>query len=46
MLLSHRQNAGQNHELKIGNRSFQNVAVQIFGNGSNKSKPNSGGNTN
>jgi hypothetical protein len=26
MLLSHHQNAGQNHEIKIANRSFENVA--------------------
>jgi hypothetical protein len=25
MLLSHHQNAGQNHDMKIGNRSFENV---------------------
>jgi hypothetical protein len=25
MLLSHHQNAGQNHEIKIGNRCFENV---------------------
>jgi hypothetical protein len=26
MLLSHHQNAGQNHNIKIGDRSFENVA--------------------
>jgi hypothetical protein len=26
MLLSHHQNAGQNHSIKIGNRCFKNVA--------------------
>jgi hypothetical protein len=26
MLLSHHQNAGQNHDIKIDNRSFENVA--------------------
>jgi hypothetical protein len=26
MLLSHHQNAGHNHNIKIGNRSFENVA--------------------
>jgi hypothetical protein len=26
MLLSHHQNAGQNHNIKIANRSFENVA--------------------
>jgi hypothetical protein len=30
--------------LKIGNRSFENVSVQVFGNDSNKSKVDSGGN--
>jgi hypothetical protein len=25
MLLSHHQNAGQNHDIKIGNRCFENV---------------------
>jgi hypothetical protein len=25
MLLSHHQNAGQNHNIKIANRSFENV---------------------
>jgi hypothetical protein len=26
MLMSHHQNAGQNHDIKIANRSFENVA--------------------
>jgi hypothetical protein len=26
MLLPHHQNAGQNHDIKIGNRCFENVA--------------------
>jgi hypothetical protein len=26
MLLSHHQNAGQNHDMKIANRSFKNVS--------------------
>jgi ribosomal protein S2 len=26
MLPSHHQNAGQNHDIKIGNRCFENVA--------------------
>jgi hypothetical protein len=25
MLLSHQQNAGQNHNIKVGNRCFENV---------------------
>ena len=32
MLLSHHQNAGQDHGIKIGNRSFENVAqFRYFG---------------
>jgi hypothetical protein len=42
MLLSRHQNAGQNYNVKIHDRSFENVAV--FGNDSNKSKFNTGGN--
>jgi hypothetical protein len=38
MLPSLEQNAGQNRDIKIANRSFENVSVQIFGNDSNKSK--------
>jgi hypothetical protein len=30
------QNAGQNREIKTGNKSFENVTVQVFGNDSNK----------
>jgi hypothetical protein len=44
MLVSRDQNAGQNREIKIENRSFENVSVQVFGNDSNKSKSDSGGN--
>jgi hypothetical protein len=45
MLVSRDQNAGQTREIKIGNRSFENVPrVQVFGNDSNKSKSDSGGN--
>jgi hypothetical protein len=33
------QNTGRNHDIKIGNRCFENV----FGNDDNKSKPDSGG---
>jgi hypothetical protein len=38
MLLSPHQNVGQSRDIKIGNRSFENVSVQIFGDDSNKSK--------
>jgi hypothetical protein len=38
MLLSRHQNAGQNHDIKIANRCFENVAK------CNKSKPDSRGN--
>jgi hypothetical protein len=32
MLLSHHQNAGQNHDIKMANRSFENVAqFKYFG---------------
>jgi hypothetical protein len=45
MLLSHHQNAGQNRDMKIANRYFENVTqIKIFGNESNKSKFDSGGN--
>jgi hypothetical protein len=45
MLVSRNQNAGQHPEIKIGSRSFENVStVQVFGNNSNKSKFDSGGN--
>jgi hypothetical protein len=38
MLLSCHQKAVQNHDIKIANRSTENVTVQIFWNDSNKSK--------
>jgi hypothetical protein len=41
MLLSHHQNVGQNQEIKIASRSFEN---EIFGDDSNKPKFDSGGN--
>jgi hypothetical protein len=44
MLLSCQQNVGQNRDIKIANRSFENVSVQIFGDDSNKSKFDSRGN--
>jgi hypothetical protein len=44
MLLSRHQNVGKNNKINLGNRSFENEAVQIFGNDSNKLKFNSGGN--
>jgi hypothetical protein len=43
-LLSRHQNVGQNWDIKIANRSFENVIPQIFGNDSNKPKFDSGGN--
>jgi hypothetical protein len=43
MLVTWDQNAGQNREIKIGNRSFENVSVQVFWNDSNKSKFDSEG---
>jgi hypothetical protein len=44
MLLSRHQNVGQNRDIKIANRSFENVSVQIFGDDCNKSKFDPGGN--
>jgi hypothetical protein len=45
MLLSRHQNVGQNRYIKIANRSFEKcVTVQIFGDDSNKSEFDSGGN--
>jgi hypothetical protein len=44
MLVSRDQNAGQTREIKIGNRSFENVSVQVFGNDRNRSKFDSVGN--
>jgi hypothetical protein len=45
MLLSHHQNAGQNHDIKTANRFFENVnTAQIFENGNKKSEFDSGGN--
>jgi hypothetical protein len=45
MLVSRDHNVGQNREMKIGNRSFEKcVTVQVFGNDSNKSNLDSGGN--
>jgi hypothetical protein len=45
MLLSHQQDVGQHWDLKIANRWFENVSrVQIFGDASNKSKFDAGGN--
>jgi hypothetical protein len=43
MLLSCHQNVGQNRDIKIANKSFECVTVQIFWNDSNKSKFDSGG---
>jgi hypothetical protein len=45
VLPSCHQNAGQNQDIKIANRSFENVTqFKIFGNDSNKSKFDSVGN--
>jgi hypothetical protein len=45
MLLSRHQNAEQNHDIKIGNRCFENVAqFRYFGNVYNNSKLDSGRN--
>jgi hypothetical protein len=44
MLLSRHQNVGENQDINIANRLFANVTVQIFGDDSNKSKFDSGGN--
>jgi hypothetical protein len=45
MSVSHDQNADQNRDIQITNRSFEKcVTVQVFGNDSNKSKFDSGGN--
>jgi hypothetical protein len=44
MLLSGHQNAGQNRDIKIANRSFENVSqLKYFRNDNNKSKFVSGG---
>jgi hypothetical protein len=43
MLLSHHQNTEQNHDIKIANRFFENVA-QFRYLTDNKAKPDSGGN--
>jgi hypothetical protein len=44
MLLSRHKNAGQNRDIEMANRSFENVSDQISGNDSTKSKFDSGGN--
>jgi hypothetical protein len=36
-MLSHHQNAGKNHYIKVANRSFEVGQAQIFGNDSKKS---------
>jgi hypothetical protein len=38
MLLSCHQNVGQNRDIKLANRLFENVTVKIFLDNSNKSK--------
>jgi hypothetical protein len=42
MLLSYHQNAGQNHDIKTGNRCFENVEQFRYLGMNNKSKPDSG----
>jgi hypothetical protein len=45
MLLSRHQNAGQNYDINIADRCFENVAqFRYLGTTINKSKPDSGGN--
>jgi hypothetical protein len=44
MLSSRNQNAGQNRNIKIANRSFLICHVQMFADDSNNSKFDSGGN--
>jgi hypothetical protein len=44
MLVSRDQNAGQDWDIKIGNRSFENVTVRVSRKDSNKSKFDSGAN--
>jgi hypothetical protein len=45
MLLSHHQNAGKIHDIKIANRCFENVAqFRYLGLSIRKSKPDLGGN--
>jgi hypothetical protein len=45
MLVSLHQAASQNRDINIAHRSFQNVTVHISGNDSNKSKSDSGENS-
>jgi hypothetical protein len=44
MLLSGHQNIGRNRDIKIASRLFENVSVKVFGDDSDKSKFDSGGN--
>jgi hypothetical protein len=39
MLLSRHPNAGQNHDIKIGNRWFENVATKVLGATSSTTNP-------
>jgi hypothetical protein len=43
-VFSRLQNAGQHHDIKIANKSLENVAQFRYLNDHNKSKPDSGGN--
>jgi hypothetical protein len=38
IFMSHHQTTGQNHYIKVTNKSFENVAFKIFRKNSNKSK--------
>jgi hypothetical protein len=44
MLLSRYQNGGQNHDIKISNRCFENVAKFRYLGTTIASRPDSGGN--
>ena len=44
MVMSRDKDAGRSHNIRIDNRSFERVRVQIFGNKLNKSKFYSGRN--
>jgi hypothetical protein len=43
MLVFHHQNAGQNQDIQIANKTSERVTVEMFVNDSNKSKLDGGG---